>query len=675
MLTFRPPESGISLDADVIQYTNSIAQNGGTIDYADIVAVNTFVTAMKATNLWDYMLEVGPMGGNQTNAAVVKLKAANGYTNLTYVNTWYSTNYTRTNGWFQNLSQALNTRFTNLWERPNTNGLSVWISSTPNSLTNGNTVSFAGHNSNPSGPNILLGSSSSIFEARANSGGSANPSGQTYNTTGIGLNGYTRTASNSISWYLNGIVTLTNTTAQTIASNSQPVILFGEYNFFAPTTPANPTRGIPIGYYAIDSGIPRDLLAEYNRLVQNLMVAFNRVEYHPNPIKTVLIVGQSLAAAGGNGIGAALSTSQSNTLIRFPGGNFIPTTVPGSGPNVGSLGLYESGAETGWRAFGEQLRYEITNNGYASDQPIMVINWAQSGSAYSKLKKTSTDYITVANRTTNVYWHSILNLRDNSVFSSNLHGAPLEVAAIVVCHGEADFTDTSYGTYLAEWVRDYRSDIAAVTGQSSQPSMFHFQPAYSPWPSSGSKPAAALAMTDAQINSSGSNYLVSARYHIFHAPDNVHLTNTSYRIQGERAAIPVARVAFGGLGWQPLMWTNASRSGATITLTFTRTNLTLDTTLVSSRTSSGFTYTNDSSPPSISTVAVSGALNNQITITLASDPGVSGTVRYGLNGTGGTPGPAGTAGAGNLRDQYSGTGIYSTTNLYNWAVIQEGTGI
>jgi len=110
-------------------YSLKIIQNGGSISTSDLAAVSRFVTAAKAHLYYDKLIDVGPMAGNNINAALVKLKfPVNG--SFLIENAGFSAaDYTADLGFQLNGSKAFNTK-TNL-STLNLQGLfgfSMWLS-------------------------------------------------------------------------------------------------------------------------------------------------------------------------------------------------------------------------------------------------------------------------------------------------------------------------------------------------------------------------------------------------------------------------------------------------------------------------------------------------------------------------------------------------------------------
>lgn len=679
---FRAASAG--LQPEVLTYGQNITNNSGTISGADLLAVNAYIIAEKSIGFWPHILDMSPLAGNQTNAAVVKLVVGNASPTNLGCNKIAASDYVKAVGWnngvFSPNQHWFNTGFYQTNLPTATHGFGVW-STAPFS----NTVAGKGpigHDNKPSGDRAELrvnGANNPVLSEFGSLSGLGIESFPDHMDTGVGLWGVTRTATNWAGMYMNGKLLLVRTNNDISTNNNQPFAVMASYSANSPTDPFEWVNN-PIGYYCIDDGAPTNLMAGHFYNVLNLMRALGRTASVTYTQKTFIVIGQSLAAAGGSGTlpASALMQGASNSTTLSAGGNFVQLGLSGS---VGIARetravLLEKGAETGWRAFGDHLNYLCTNNSFGSaSNSALMLNWAESGQGYSVLKPTSTNRETFFGLTNNPYFFATNDVALQMNVQSNLYAQPINVQALLLCHGEADSTDPNYTNDLYEWTGAFQRDIAGITAQGNLPPMFTMQSADLNWPvGGGGYPYAALAMLQAHENSGGSNLLVCSRYHLIHQTDAVHLYNKSYQRQGEYFAEAVFKRIIQGQPWEPVRPVLVSRSGAVITVTFTNTTgtgLVIDTNLVTQATSYGFTYTNANGLTNISSVALSGAATNQAIVTLASDPGTSGTLRYAMNcyavnSTGPTNGSR-----GNIRDNYPGLGFITTSNMYNWSVMWE----
>jgi len=663
--------------SETLTYQSNILANSGTISASDLAAVDTFVVNAKVHGYWSSLIDCSPLAGDQTNAAVIKLVQGSGSNVRLTINGLTSANYTKADGWNNPANAWLDTTFSAV---PVTNqGMAFWISKPMTNLASQERP--MGHSSAPSGNEFdfyFLDYSNDPIMAHAVSLDqvASLPNNQYRYTPGVGLFGYTRTANNRLHLYQNGEPIVVNSSAAASTANNQPVTILGSYHNFSGGVPSTFSFiNKPIGFYAIDSGIGTNLIASYYADVRDLMKAIGRTAQFNFPQQTFLIVGQSLAVAGGSGSlsSTAIITTNGNSKALYTGGLFNPA---GNGtlytPNKTRSTMFEYGSETGWRAFADHLYYLCTNNSYgASTNGTLLVNWAEGGQNYAYLKKTSSSTETINGVVNNIYGFSTNDLTMQQALQQSIYGQSLNVKGILVCHGESDAATTGYSNNIAEWSRDYQLDIPAITGQATPPPLFWMQSADLNWPTGGgSYPYAVKAMYDLHKNSAGSNILVSSRYHLIHQTDAVHLYNISYQRQGEYFAEAAYSKFFSRGYWEPLRPVSVTRSTSTITVTVTNitgTGMIKDTTLVTAADHDGFTYTNnDVSVPTITGVTLTGATTNQIQITLSGTPGTAGILRYAMNCTNvNSTGP--TQGArGNIRDRYSGLGFITTSNMYNW---------
>lgn len=90
--------SSSSYDSDAQAYFDAITTNSGTISNGSKDAINTFVLALKSASLWTKMIDVGVFAGDQLAAALVKLKAASGTSDVITNVGFVSGDYTEATG-------------------------------------------------------------------------------------------------------------------------------------------------------------------------------------------------------------------------------------------------------------------------------------------------------------------------------------------------------------------------------------------------------------------------------------------------------------------------------------------------------------------------------------------------------------------------------------------------
>lgn len=358
----------------------------------------------------------------------------------------------------------------------------------------------------------------------------------------------------------------------------------------------------------------------------------------PTNIYHILLTGQSLAL-GARGT-PALTTTQPYTNKMLNGNFFTP--------------LIESTNET----ISSAMSNTITSLNSGNYQTA-VTNNALSGATYLQLKKGTTPYNTGLDNTTKVgYAADALNMND-------------KVIAVATIHGEADRQAASgvYKDYLVEWQNDYNTDLKAITGQTENIPMFTDQMgSYTVVSATSQVPLDQLAASEENPTKI---YLVGPKYFLtYSSDDGVHLTNTSYRWLGEYYGKVIKKVMVDGQSWAPLSPSQIVRNGNVIYAKFNvpTSPIVFDTTNVLSKTNYGFEYTDDGSPPSISSVEIFDS--QTVKITLSGTPaGSNQKLGYAYTGTIGSFAGSNQAGSarGNLRDSDSTSSLYGN-NLYNWAV-------
>jgi hypothetical protein len=245
-------------------------------------------------------------------------------------------------------------------------------------------------------------------------------------------------------------------------------------------------------------------------------------------------------------------------------------------------------------------------------------------------------------------------------------------------HGESDAANATYESGMVSYRTDFNTDSKAITGQASDIWFIMAQPSSF----ANGQDAAVRAMLALHVNQPTAFVLSHPSYMLDYNiidealssdDDNVHLSARGYAMDGEYAYKAWRKTIFGKERWEPLRPLSAVRSGADIDITFAVPvePLVIDTDTVTERagTVKGFQYTDDSSPPAISSVTVTGS--DTVRVTLASIPtGANQKIRYALNGHVATsPRVASERPRGNLRDSDTTRARFDPSlTLYNWCV-------
>lgn len=362
------------------------------------------------------------------------------------------------------------------------------------------------------------------------------------------------------------------------------------------------------------------------------------------PTRFIAVSGQSLST--GCGANTALSTVQVGGNVTLTG-----NTLTGCSNYNGQLvpwptvALVESTVET--------PRSAIANTYYTrTGNSVVVVSNGVTATTYSGLKRGTTPWTYLDYGLT--HW------------GSRVTGDA--VLGLVLIHGEGDRLSSTYLNDMLEWQSDFNNNARAHTSSRlnhpiwiSQSSSCTFY--------SGTSLTTCVGLYQqyliARLYPTRAK-LVGPKYQYTYS-DGVHLNNASSKLLGEQIGYAVS---FGD-SWQPL-WprlgdVSVSRSSNVVTLYLHTPSppLVVDTTTVTGLGAArGFEYTDDSSPPSITSVDCSAACSGNICscqITLSGTPtGANKKLRYAWTGTSGNWAGPTTGMRGNIRD--------SDTFQYNWLV-------
>lgn len=246
-------------------------------------------------------------------------------------------------------------------------------------------------------------------------------------------------------------------------------------------------------------------------------------------------------------------------------------------------------------------------------------------------------------------------------------GCAYKVAAVTVVHGENDLANASYAANMATWQDNYDASVKAVTGQSEEVIMAHWQiGSAAAYQGAGTTNDVAVRQLAAARANPGEVILVGAGYNIAYGyGDYKHHNQAQYAWIGSYFA---KALSYGG-GWLPLSPTAIVRAGANIDVTYHVPVgcITLDTTNVSAQTNSGFEFYDASgSTPTITSVTVTGC--NTIRVALSGTPaGPTEQLCYAYDDVTGLGRSGPTQGArGNVRDDDAALDHYGN-HLWDWA--------
>lgn len=244
-------------------------------------------------------------------------------------------------------------------------------------------------------------------------------------------------------------------------------------------------------------------------------------------------------------------------------------------------------------------------------------------------------------------------------------GGHFKFRAALWMQGESDGGDSAvYISALNDLQTNLSTDIKAITFQTENVWLLSYQLA-----------RAKVGLAHLAASDTYANIRVAMPMYFLPTVDNVHLTNTSSKVAGAYFGLAYkAIVVDGDTSWQPLKFTATNRSGSQLDITYNRSGLAFDTTIVSAQTSKGFRLfqSDGTTAITISSVALLGG--NNVRITAAGSIPAGAIVRYGFSDP--TDHTAGVC-FGNLRDGQGDSIVFDGGGLnypmHNWAVLQQAT--
>ena len=603
----------VPIQAESTAYFDAITAAGGSISAAHKTAVNAFVFAAKAHGYWAKLLDVGTFMGNDLLSARVKLKAAPGTPGSLTNTNFVEGDYSILAGVIGGTGKVFSTG---------------WNYLTYGSVTFGHSFFLNDEIAANTGNTFVMGHSNGL-----------SPYTQMY-TLGTGPGGnFNNTSSISLqmgSGMGRGLFHIYNPTASSFKGRYCGALLTSDASAITGPFPnidcqVGGTADGPCPYrfsfYAIDNGLLTDGEAvAFSDDVQQLMVDSGRIVRSVGKLRYVFLTGQSLAeGAAGTPV---LSTSQPYSNRGFSQNSFSMSNAYISTRKFFNLVPYvEQGNETLGAGFAN-FQSGLWRADHSGDKTkdLVISKYAIGGVGIAYIAKGGTSG----------YAESIESVGSAIAISPDYFTAGTIVPGIICVNGENDLSSTTFQADIEKFQSDYDGDIKALTGQAETVSMFHSQASF--WGSDYNglvrSPIAQLAAHEANPLK---HVLVCPKYRFSYA-DGIHLTNASYRWLGEMYAKAWDKVINRGQAWSPLRPLSISRAGTVITVTFTGNvgNIQFDTaTVTDPNAKRGFEYTDDSSPPAISSVAITGS--NTLTVTLASTPtGANKTLKYAMTSYGGS---------------------------------------
>lgn len=673
-LTLNPPSTGYTPHQIVQTYHTNLLLNGGDIaSEAGLSNINNFIIA--GTNSYiTNLLDGGIFWGSNTNSRDVKLiYQSNTSSNVAVaggITFWSNSIGVIGNG----SSVYVNTRFFMTNTSGSAKGMTTFVTRPEHGITSSPwSVLMGYHDALFTFLGVLNGGeeNSDIYESSQNFGigvGVPFPKGK----AGVGSQQLIRIDSTHAYIFHNGVNWgQSSSSASADNPNRQPFILAmndsGSPNYYSTAS---------VGAYFIDNGMPTNVIPIFHTNLATLMRTLGRMDYPKKPRRTILAVGQSL----GTGFGSGTSVVQPVSPFE----NYMSANIVNAGTwnsdlfrfkaarSVSKEGVAIADYKTsGWPAMQDQITYMATNDNGAGHltNTSFFMGWAVGGDAYGDQKKGSTTIrsnIFEAPVYTNTYEQVLMDWRYQNDFEQRYFGSTLNFSAIFSVFGESDNGSSTFGTDMINWRSNYINDVGAILGTTNQNLvMYHSQQG------SYTNQISNTNMLWLHVNHYGSNQLVGPKYQ-FAYTDGTHLTNKSYMQMGELYGKFYYRREVLGQTIDPLYITNVNRTAASIVLTYSGNvgNITIADPPGGDPGNKGFIYTDDSSPPSISSVSATAA--NQVTITLSGTPtGANKRLWYAWplaamrNNEAGTNSPRGC-----IRDSDTAIGFTTTSNLYNWAVHQ-----
>lgn len=247
---------------------------------------------------------------------------------------------------------------------------------------------------------------------------------------------------------------------------------------------------------------------------------------------------------------------------------------------------------------------------------------------------------------------------------SSLTSESAGVLAVIFAQGESDsggiYTDTGYGPYKAlfkEFAADIDADLRAATGQSKRIPTIAYQ--------LGSRGRQiGLAHLDASLESP--LIVVACPMYQFTYYDALHIGAESERHMGGYFGEAIAQWA-AGVKFEPLRPIASRVLGNTVVLTFNKTGLEFDTTLVAAQARNGFSCVMGDGVTVNNPTAQAVINGNEVRLTFASPPDSGAKIQYGASAATGLGTYVG--GAGNLRDRAGATRSIDGFPLHNWCVL------
>jgi len=296
----------------------------------------------------------------------------------------------------------------------------------------------------------------------------------------------------------------------------------------------------------------------------------------------IIGTGQSLSVGALGGIVGTTPPSYSNLKLDFGGA----TIAPPFDPTIASLSVvplvepFRPGATSYPSAYPVNIYGETPHSAMATQITALVMKAAamhdyvtvhsvvgESGQPLTVIKKNPTNL--PADGTSGRAYDASMFEATAINRLAGAAGKTYGVGAIVLTHGEADAGNSNYANDLYQFLTDYNTDLAAITGQTTKIPMLVSQQNSVPADArSGS--ISAVQQWKAGVDHPGEIVCTGPKYQYSYAvdPAHVHLNAHEYERLGEKYGQVYFERVVAGHDWQPLQPMSATVGGNVITVQF-----------------------------------------------------------------------------------------------------------
>lgn len=354
----------------------------------------------------------------------------------------------------------------------------------------------------------------------------------------------------------------------------------------------------------------------------------------------------------------AVTTTQKYDTIAFKGHAINPTawsvataaTAAAANQEIPTLGASEYVKDL----ILEENEISMTQQNYQ----LLLGNGAYGGQSIAALSKGGS---------TGGYEELMSQIQSGYTISQSQNKV-FKVPCIMWVQGEADYwkSQKEYYDSLIKLRNDFDADAKAINGQTEDVVLIASQT--TSWGQTDYSRNVQLAMVQAAEDDP--NIIISAPQYMYQYRDDTyfaHISPAQTRILGAYMGLAYKRHIIDGVEWQPLKMVKAQSQGNIIYVTFNKSGLVIDNTLVPAQTNAGFSL-RKSDNTEITITSVSVVQPNVIKIVASSNPRNSdlwlgGKLATGINFYKG--------GATNIRDNQGDTLTFDSYPLHNWAVIHK----